>query len=86
MTANLESNPPSGTRLTASDVASWQPCAEAALRLRKNKASDSEILSVSKQLARLAGTAALAQSQGATTPQADPQIAFTRALSACSLG
>ena len=81
MAANLEIRPPSDARNSASDLVVWYSQVALSLKTRKNSATESEVLGVSRQLARLADAAA--QSQCATAP-ADPLLVFTQALIACS--
>ena len=81
MATNLEIRPPSDARNSAGDLAMWQSHVALGLQTRKNSATESEVLGVSRQLARLADAAA--QSQCATA-LADPLIVFTQALIACS--
>ncbi len=51
-----------GTLIAKSELASWQTHVAIGLRVRKNEATDSEILRIAKLLARLAGSAESAQS------------------------
>ena len=81
MTSSLEIKPPSDARNSAGDPALWRSHVALGLQTRKNSASESEVLTVSKQLARLSSVAV--QSQCATA-QADSLNAFTQALIACS--
>ena len=73
--------PASDARNSAGDLALWRSHVALGLQTRKNSASETEVLSVARQLARLAGAAV--QSQCATAPT-DPRTAFTQALAACS--
>jgi hypothetical protein len=69
--------------VNACDAAFWQQSVALALGARKIGASPSSVSGVAKQLARLAGTAALAGTTKAA-PAADVAIDFNQALQACS--
>ena len=78
-------SPPSmpAASVNACDAAFWQQRVALALGARKIGASHAAVTGVAKQLARLAGTAALADTSQAAIA-ADAAIDFNQALQACS--
>jgi hypothetical protein len=75
--------PSSAPGITASEPAFWQQRVALALGASKIKATDALVTGVAKQLARLAATAALADTKNAVVT-ADFLSDFTQALKACS--
>ena len=78
---SIQSKPPASAYVYEPEF--WQRCAALALDTRKIGASSAVVSSVAKQLARLAATAALADTNN-TAPAADAASDFTQALKACS--
>jgi hypothetical protein len=70
-------------RMNASETGFWLQSVTSALGARKIRASEAGVTSVAKQLARLAATAALGDSEN-TALTTDAATAFTLALTACS--